>query len=460
MENSTAEKGCRFPNEILLYIIKLATQCVGERSILDWMEPSEPPNPLETGRLPFDQICDKWNGIEIRGLVDPQTRLNLALVSKTLYSMMLPILYHTVVLTKQSHLESFAALVQERHDHEFTHLVKILGVDIIEWDDGAGQLLGATIRDVYLRCPNLIAFDDYPHMGLIQFLPALLSSEEMERYSPRLQYLHAAELLGGNTNSLRPHSAPPHLFYQNISLYSQLRYLSLAFEDERPTRHAPKLCLPNLELLSITAIYGYDEEIDAYLAQAELPKLHTLHIMFDSNFPNSPLVSPLEEVRELLKAHGNKLVTLKIRDEPHRYSDEGEQELSFQLQGYLSNLQQLIVNEECQLSVLHEMRHCPSLHTLEFTDIQPGKWRSGRGLHHLLVGNPLRRFGFESVRAIRFSTVPSLSGHEYVNSVVETWIPRRNFMEGLDAFIKSHRKPFEDEGIELVSKIEIQPQEV
>jgi hypothetical protein len=32
-------------------------------------------------------------------------------------------------------------------------------------------------------------------------------------------------------------------------------------------------------------------------------------------------------------------------------------------------------------------------------------------------------------------------------------------MEQLDAFIKEHRKLFEYEGIELVSKIEVQPQE-
>jgi hypothetical protein len=303
---------------------------------------------------------------------------------------MLPILYHSIVLVRSSHLKSLTIVL--RNKPHLRGLVKVLGVGRT-WGDrdyiGRAREDKPHIQEIYRHCTNLTVMD-FDHHGNIWSL-----GEEANR-GRKLEYL----VIG--TELLRDHA----YLYKTLSSFDHLRFI--AFDLTRasaiPISQAPRLTLPRLEVLSICTNHTFNEEVDRYFGEAELPNLHTLQLtlkIFSSNMQ----INELDRYQAIWRCHGARIKTLKIDDQTGRGLFTIPPS-SVKLNRHLINLQQLVVNGQIWRTFLMELGMCSSITTLEISQTKATNTYFER-----LLSEDVCKW-FDNLQWLRISVAPDLYGQE------------------------------------------------
>jgi hypothetical protein len=434
------------PTELWLEVIKQVTYVYNEGGVTEWIGNYDL---LEMGR---NFVCANDFSREIAAAaawLDYATRRNLTLVSKTWNRLATPILYRSVFIRKKLRLLHFTSLLRSRP--ELKQFVIFLEFDFrgqTTWTAKRSldiNEIHTDIREIYRSCPNIAFFCAMGHGELLS-LP-------IEDHPKKLQALDAA-------NYLRTPVDRTLGIFNYLSSFHFLRLLTLAFIADKPNRSTPRLSLPNLEILSLVILEESTRDVDEYLSEAVLPKLHSLYLNLGAMKDIRIGVHPLDIVRSFFEKLGHQIITLMITDKRSWGSPAiVTAKPSFQLENCLPSLQQLIVDECISIETLQEMSVCSTIRILDICD--PGMASIARYLD--IHGDDTdndgdftrlnRRFeegtiinkdlgdGFKGLRLLRFSSaMPDRWGRE------ETYSPVLN---GIKAFLKKHGKDIESRGVSI-----------
>jgi hypothetical protein len=434
------------PTELWLEVIKQATYIYNEGGVTEWTGNY---NLLEMGRK---FVCDSYFGRDIAATaawLDYATRRNLTLVSKTWNRLATPILYRYIFIRKKLRLLHFTSLLRDRP--ELKQFVMFLEFDFrarTTWRVKPSRSVNEIhnhIEEIYRSCPHIASVCDMGHSELL--------SIPIEDHPKKLQALDAASYLRLPVDRTKG-------IFNYLSSFHSLRLLTLAFMADKPNRSKPRLSLPNLEILSLVILDESDREVDKYLSEAELPKLHSLHLNLSAIHENRSRVHPLDVIQTFCENLGHQILTLMITDKRSwGFPTIGTKKPSFQLDKYLPNLQQVIVDEWITIESLQDMSVCSTIRILDICDPRMASIACYLDQHSDDANNDgdftrlNRRFeegtiinkdlgnGFKGLRLLRFSSaMPDRWGRE------EAFEPVLN---GLKAFLKKYGKEIESRGVSI-----------
>jgi hypothetical protein len=289
------------------------------------------------------------------------------------------------------------------------------------------------VQEIYKRCTNIFVMDDHAHHCNIWSL------EDEINYGRKLQYMLISR------KWLSYHAE----FYETLLSFNDLRFI--AFNLRKPESIqislAPRLTLPRLEILSLSINHKFNEQIDRYFGEAELPSLHTLHLTLRTTSRYNPQTNDLDRLQAIWSSHGTRIKTLKIRGptgigwlgpwSPHE---------SFKLDRHLVNLQQLVVDVFISGPLLAQFGTCSTITTLEISDVESGsdpiepvasvEW---------VLGSDVCQW-FENLQTLRLSVPPDLFGREITESYI---------MDEVEYAIEQYRASIEARGVKIISEIRL-----